>query len=324
MPTTRTDYQDLQRRKAPWLRPLRRAAQVGLARACLALARLMPMPALQALGRGLGLLGMVVAPGERRVADYQLALALPQIPAAQRRRLIRRCFQHLGMTAVEFLAMPRIRRKGEEWLRLEGAEHLVAAHARGQGVVLVTAHVGNWELLSAAHDRLRIPMLAVARPLTSPALNRIILELRRSPYSEIVERGTPAASRKLLAGLKSGRVLIVLIDQDIEAQSVWVKFFGMPAKTPRVAASLALRLGTAVVTGFDERLPDGRHCIHFQEVPVPEVLRQDPDGERLLTQALSDRIEAHVRAHPEQWAWNHRRWLHAPEQPATAPDSSVV
>ncbi len=318
MSDIRPEYEALWPRKTRWLRPVRRRLQVWLARGAMALADRIPVPALQALGRSLGRLAYRFARTERAVCEHQLRKALPDLDAAGLDRLVRACFENLGMTAVEVLALPRLRREALRWLTMEGAEVLRAAHARGKGVIVVTCHSANWELLNLVFNELRIPVLGVARPLSNPRLNDLLLRARHSPYVEIMQRGTKNSPRQLLAALKRGKALVLHIDQDLDVQSVHVDFFGVPARTPRVAASLALRLDVPLVTGFDRRLPDGRHVMRFEAVPIPAALRASPDPERELTQLLSLAIESHVRAWPEQWAWNHRRWLHPPEPESTA------
>jgi KDO2-lipid IV(A) lauroyltransferase len=306
------DYKPLEPRKSARSRAARRWLQYWAARGVLALTGRLTIPAAQRLGRWIGRLGYRLERKERGVCEYQMGLAMPDLPSGERDRLIRRCFEHMGMAAVEVLAMPRLRRESARWLIIAGEEALRAAHAQGRGVMVVTAHCGNWELLALAADRLRLPMTAVARPLHNARLNGLLLRQRNTEFMEIALRGTKSASRALLQALKHGRALIVAIDQDIDAQSVYADFLGKPARTPRVAASLALRLDVPIVSVFDERLPDGTHRMQFAAVPVPAAVRTAPDPELALTQALNDIISAHIRRVPEQWGWNHRRWLHQP------------
>jgi len=316
MSDIRPEYESLWPRKWRWLRPLRRLLQYWLARGALALVGRLSLPALQRLGRGLGLLVYRFGRTDRAVCLHQLQQAFPERSAGERERIARTCFTHLGMTALEMLALPRLAREGERWLTLERAEVLREASDRGRGVILVTCHSGNWELLNTAVNRLKIPSLAVARPLNNPRLNALVLQARRSEYLEVMLRGSKDSPRQLLKALKQGKALILLIDQDLDAQSVYVDFFGVPARTPRVAASLALRMNVPIVTAFDRRLPDGTHILRFAEVAVTEGIRSAGDPDRALTQAITDGIEAHIRSWPEQWAWNHRRWLHPPQEGA--------
>ena len=120
----------------------------------------------------------------------------------------------------------------------------------------------------------------------------------------------PAA--KLLHALRHGRVIGLLIDQDIDAPGAFVEFFGRPAWTPTGAALLALRSRCPVVTGFAVRRGDGTMRLEF-DPPVAPPAGDDLEADvARLTAALTARIERQVRAHPEQWVWMHRRWRHQP------------
>ncbi|HKI99926.1 MAG TPA: lysophospholipid acyltransferase family protein [bacterium] len=298
------------------LKPLRQGAVYVVVRGLVFLAGRLSLRALQRLGRVLGRLVYRFSARYRRLAHLQLAMALPELSEAERTRIARQCMEHQGMTLLETIALPRLRRRPTPWLRLENEELLVAAHARGRGVVLVTAHAANWELLPIALERLRIRAMAVASTLTNPRLNRLIGEIRRFEYMDVAERGSETSPRQLLGCLKRGDALVLVNDVDIEAQGVFVDFFGIPANTPRAPASLALKLDTPLLTYFDTRLPDGSHVLRFQEVPITEAIRTAADPVRSLTQAVSDQVEAHIRAHPEQWMWNHRRWKRRPPDEA--------
>ena len=294
------------------LKPLRQGAVYALVRGLMVVAGRLSLARLQALGRLLGRLVYRLSERQRRLCHLQLAMALPELSKAERVHIARRSLENQGMTLLETMALPRLRRTGAPWLRLEGAECFSGAHARGRGVVLVTAHAANWELLPIALERLRIRALAVASTLTNPRLNEIVSAIRRFEYMDVAERGSETSPRQLLSCLKRGDALVLVNDVDIEAQGVFVDFFGIPANTPRAPASLALKLDAPVVTYFDTREPDGTHVLRFQEVPVTEAIRVSADPVRALTQAITAQAEAHIRAHPDQWVWNHRRWKRRP------------
>ena len=302
------------------LKPLRQGLVYLLARGLLFLAARLSLPRLQALGRALGSLAYRVDARQRNLSLVQLELALPGLSATERKVVARRSMEGQGMTVLELMALARLRRAGVPLLRTEGEELLVEAHARGRGVVLVTAHAANWELLPIVLERRRIRALAVVSTNANPRINRILGEIRRFEYMDVAERGSETSARQLLSCLKRGDVLILAIDADIEAQGVFVDFFGIPANTSRAPASLALKLDAPLLTYFDARQPDGTHVMRFREVPVTPEIRAAEDPVRALTQAVSDQAEAHVRAHPEQWMWNHRRWKRRPpgEAPAAA------
>lgn len=300
---------------------VRRRLQYGLVWLFLAFAARLPVRTSQMLGRWSATLLLPFVPRDRAICDYQLQLVYPELHPRERKRLARRTFQNLGMTLWEMLATPRIRREVDRWLHLEDGAVLQEAHAEGKGVILITGHMANWELLGIALQRLRVPAQAVARTLVNTPLNDLVIKHRESDYLRIVQRGSEGSARQLLSCLKQGDVLLLVIDHDVEVPSVFVDFFGMPANTPRAAASLALRLGVPVVSGFDRRLADGTHRIRFRRISPPKGIRNDQEGIQRYTQVFSDAIEAHIRECPEQWTWNHRRWKRKPGNSAEQPDA---
>ncbi|MBI4083610.1 MAG: lysophospholipid acyltransferase family protein [Candidatus Lambdaproteobacteria bacterium] len=311
------DYTGMVRRRSKRWQPLRHALEYGLARAMLALTALIPVPLAQRCGRWTGALGYRLARDHRAVMRYQLAMALPERcagagGAAERERIVRACFGHLGMTLWEALALPRIRREAGRWVLLENAQALRAAHGRGRGVIVLTGHMGNWELLSAVFERLRIPAQAMVRTMVNRRIHALMQRRRTSAFLGLIERGSPASPRQMLSSLKRGEALIFAIDQDIEGQGVFVDFFGIPAHTPRVAAALALKHDVPVVTAFGVRRPDGTHLFRFEPLSLPPRAGNDADATLACTQVFSRAIEAAVRTHPEQWAWHHRRWKRRP------------
>jgi KDO2-lipid IV(A) lauroyltransferase len=196
----------------------------------------------------------------------------------------------------------------EGWERVEALRAGRAEGAQGgagRGVLIVTGHCGNWELLAAAINCRGLGMRVVARALDEPELQDLLVAFRRRFGSESIERGRPGAARELLRALREG-ALGMLIDQDTRVDGVWVPFFGRPAYTPVGAAKVALRPGVAAVPTFIERRPDGTHLARF--LPPLDL----PPDETEATAAMTRAIEAQIRRRPEQWVWMHRRWRRQP------------
>ncbi len=307
------EYPRFSRQRIKRFQPLRRKLQYGVVWIFLTLAAYLPVKASQSMGRWLGALLYLVIRRDRSISEYQLRMAFPELDGPALQRLARRCFQHLGITFFETLAIPRIRREAARWVRLEGEEAIRTAYGGGRGVILVTAHVGNWELLAVAFEELQIPVQAMARTIPNSLVNDLIIRHRESEYLKVVQRGSSQSPRQLLRCLKHGDVLLLVLDHDIPTQGVFVNFFGIPAHTPRVAASLALKLKVPIVMGLGTRMADGSQVFRFESFPVPDTLQSNAEGIHGLTQSINDIIEAHIRANPEQWTWNHRRWKRRPE-----------
>jgi KDO2-lipid IV(A) lauroyltransferase len=266
-------------------------------------------PAVQRFGRALGRLAWTAGRRDRRRALDHIALALPELPAAGRRRLARASFVHQGVNLAEIL---HLRRAGcaavEEWVDEEGWNRVEALRAAGRPILVLTGHCGNWELLAALINCRGLRMSVVARRLDEPELQELLLGLRRRYGTETIERGEPGAARRLLAVFRDGGALGMLIDQDTKVEGVWVPFFGRDAYTPVGAAKIALKLGAAVVPSFIERSADGRHRVRFGE---PLALPEDATE---ATAAMTAAIEEQVRRVPEQWVWMHRRWRRRPPE----------
>jgi len=261
----------------------------------------------QCVGRALGGAGWLLARRDRRRALEHLALALPELAAADRERLGRASFRHLGAMLGECLWLAsRDATEVSRRVALTGWEEVERARAAGRPILILTGHCGNWELLAAALNTRGLGMAVVARELDDPGLQEALLGLRARFGTRTIVRGTPGAARELLRTLRSGGALGMLIDQDTRVEGVWVDFFGRPAWTPSGAADIARRFAAAVLPTFVERLADGSHRA---AIGAPLELPDDPVA---ATQRMSDAIEAQIRRVPEQWVWMHRRWRRQP------------
>lgn len=264
-----------------------------------------------AVGRRLGDLLWWVLPRRRAVAldNLQRAFGEECTPTGIR-RLGRRSFQNVGMNLVEgccyFLRPTDVMLSR---VRMEGREHLQAAAAHGRGVLVLTAHFGNWELLAGAHGLSGLPLSIVTRPLDHPLFEDFAARFRRRSGADLIVK--KQAVREVLTALRCHRMVGILLDQNAtRAEGVFVPFFGSPASTSKGLALLALRTGAPVVPIFLRREPDGRHCMDVSPaLPPPE------DGEVATYTATFNRvIEAAIRRAPEQWFWMHDRWRTRPRE----------
>jgi KDO2-lipid IV(A) lauroyltransferase len=196
-------------------------------------------------------------------------------------------------------------------VEVRGAEHVEKAMAAGRGALMVTCHIGNWELHGVAHGLLFGAIHVVARPLDNPLLDRRLCALRTIGGNTVVYKQRALA--QILRALREGGGIAILIDQNVHpGDGLFVDFFGRKAATTTVAAALAVKTGCALVPCRTELLRDGRYRLTY----APAV-EWTPSGDRqrdvaCLTQRLTRQIEAWVRETPEQWLWMHRRWKTRP------------
>ena len=277
-------------------------------------------PALAAwLGRRLGDLLFVALPGRRRLALRNLGTAFPELDSRARRRLARGACQHLGLMAMELCAaLARPLAWTLARIDIDGVDSLksvMEAHGRA---LLLTGHLGNWELLSAGHRLTNYSLAVVARPLDSGWLDLLARRLREKTGVELVDKRQ--ALRPVLTALRRGRLVGILLDQNAARdEAVFVPFFGVPASTSRSVAVLALRTGAPVVPVFIRREADGHHRIRIEPALVPPVGSDREGAVRELTALCTARVEAAIRRAPEQWFWMHNRWRTRPAEERRPP-----
>lgn len=259
------------------------------------------------LGARLGRAAGRVAAGERRRVERNLCGALgmrPDDPAT--RRLALAVFEHLGRSAGELAWAWREASRVRDLARFApGAlETLRRLTAGGRGVLFVTGHIGNWELLSWAVRVAGIPCAPVGRRSYDPDLNALIEAWRRRWGAGMLWRESPRIAEEIAAAIDAGVSVGVLIDQATELPSVHVPFFGRPARTVIGPARLALARRIPVVVGTIRRRPEGYHVIEVHESPPPD----GPDPAVAWTAAWTAALERAIRDEPEQWVWMHDRW----------------
>jgi Kdo2-lipid IVA lauroyltransferase/acyltransferase len=275
-----------------------------------------PLPLALWLGRRVGDVVYTAMPRRRRIALSNLGRAYPELPEAERRRLARRAAQHLGMTLVE---LPRLLTAPlDETLariRLDGIEHLHAAmQAHGRALVL-TAHLGNWEILCAAHRLTEYGLSVVVRPLDARWLDAVAVKLRRRTGVDVIDKR--GALRPVLEALRRGRMVGILMDQNAaRREGVFVEFFGHPASTSRSLALLAVRTGAPVIPIFARRAAGTGHTVVIRPA-LPAPTSNDPEAAVVeLTARCTAEIERAIRQAPEQWLWSHDRWRTRPSSDA--------
>ncbi|ARE38484.1 Lipid A biosynthesis lauroyl acyltransferase [Rhodovulum sp. P5] len=245
----------------------------------------------------------VVAPlaGYLSRAEANLHLIHPRMPKAVRRRIARAVADNAGRTLIEnYSTQDFLARMADATPHGPGLAALEAARAAGRPVILVTGHFGNYEAARAALVARGFRIGGLYRPMANRFFNahyKRTMEAFGGPVFPQGRKGTAGFVRHL----KAGGILVLLTDQHDRRGPV-LSFMGHPARTALSAAELALRYGADLIPFYARRLPDGLSFDIEIEAPVPHT-----DAEQ-MTQALNDRLEARVRAAPEQWFWIHRRW----------------
>jgi len=273
----------------------------------------LPLPVALALGQGLGWLYGSVIRFHRRDAWEALRRSLPEKNAAERAAILSRMYRNLGMNLVETLRLAALpRERLAELLTFEGAEHLHAALARGRGVLVLSAHIGNWDLLCTLAPYFNYPTTIITKEIRNRALNELWMETRR----RFGLKFAPAhhSYRQCLHALRNNEIVGFILDQNmIRDEGVFVDFFGQPACTTPGLAFMSAQSRAPVVPVFILRRKGGRHLVRVSPLLEPPPDRR-PETIREYTQRYTRIIEDVVRQYPEQWIWIHRRWRTVPQE----------
>ncbi len=241
-------------------------------------------------------------PKLRRVAKKNLEIA--NIPDEG---VIDGVYRSIARLLATFAQFPSLTPEAvHKLVRYEGLDNFQTAMARGRGVLVATAHFGNWELSAFAHGFLTGPMHVVVRPLDNPRVDALVERYRALSGNPIIEKKD--AARSILKALKSGAAVGILIDQNVTLdEGVFIDFFGKKACAGSAFAKLAHHSGAAVIPGYALWHEDeGRYAIHFEaEVEMTGDVQAD-------TQRIHARLENAIRRHPDQYLWLHRRWKTRP------------
>jgi len=288
---------------------------------------LLPLRAALLLGSAVGRLAWPLARETRRQMLASLAVAYPERTPAEREAIARASLVHLAWLAAEIVTLPRYDRRLEDYVRFAGDAEQVFREAigHGRGLVCVTGHVGNWELMARRVARAGIPNSGIAKASHDARMNRYMERFRAEGGVGTLWRENPSTARAMIRVFKEGKALGLLIDQDTSVQGVFVPFFGRLAFTPRAAGDLAMRFRAPVVVAWCRRRgpgPDAGHEIRAVDVPYDA---EAPDREleaRRVTAACTAQLEAAIREHPEEWVWMHERWKTQPPPGEGAKDNA--
>jgi Kdo2-lipid IVA lauroyltransferase/acyltransferase len=303
----------------PWAKRTRRTLRVWAIRAALWLGAALPFRLTWMLGGLAGRVAWWVARRDRNLAIEHLARAMPELQEGERRAIARASFIHFGHAAAEIAQADHIQEYIERYVVLDDKAEALAreAFSGGKGIVCITGHLGNWELLIRRIVKAGFPFTVVAARSWDPRLDTLIEGFRLRGGVPTVFREDPTGGRKLLKSFREGKGLGILIDQDTKVQSVFVPFFGHLASTPRAAADLAMRFGVPVYAGASRRRgsrPGDGYEVVWEHIPYdPEAPDKEAEALKITAEGTAA-LERFIRRAPAEWVWMHRRWKTKPPE----------
>jgi Kdo2-lipid IVA lauroyltransferase/acyltransferase len=271
-----------------------------------------PRPMARKLGDLLGEAGFRLDRRRRNIALDNLTLALgDELNPGQRREMAKAVYRHMGQILFEVgWSLTASAAELDRHVRIEGLAHYRAAFEKGKGVLAITGHLGNWELLSIVADRARIPINVLYRPLDFTPLNLFFENLRGRFGAHLIP--TSHAMIRIVRALRKKEAVAILMDQSADwYDGVWVDFFGHRTCTNKGMALIALKSRAPVLPAFLYREENGFRAVFGPEIPLVVTGDKTKDIEA-NTLNYSKAVERGIRRHPEQWFWVHRRWKNKP------------
>jgi KDO2-lipid IV(A) lauroyltransferase len=274
----------------------------------------LPRSVARAIGAALGAIAFHAVQRLRKVAEKNLALAFPKTSAREHQQILRKLYRNLGWQLAEFCQMSKYTPEStQSFIRYEGLEHYLAARRKGNGVLIVTGHLGAWELSSFYHSLMGYPMSMVIRRLDNAKVDSLVNHIRCLHGNRVLHKDDFA--RGLLAAMRSGETVGILMDTNMTPpQGVFVPFFSKAACTASGLARVAMKTGASVLPGFmlwEES--EQKYVLHFGE-EIPMLRTGDDESDAVTNTAhCTAVIESYIRRYPDQWLWVHRRWKTRPE-----------
>lgn len=249
----------------------------------------------------------LAVPKLRRVARANLAFAYSELNPQKRERIIDDVFENIARMLVSFARFPDLTAASiGGWISYDGLENYEAAKRCGRGVLIATAHLGNWELSAFAHALMTEPMNVMIRPLDNPLVDELVERRRALSGNRLIYKWD--AARAVIKALRNNEAAGILIDQNTSvSEGIFVNFFGKPACAGSAFAKLAHHTGAPVIPGF--ALWDAaarRYVLRFY--PRIELTGDAAEDTRRIHSVL----EEIIRSYPDQWMWIHRRWKTRP------------
>jgi len=252
------------------------------------------------------------SPLARPRLEYNLKVACPELTPVELKRLSWLNFRNHAKAYADLMQLPRTR-VGEmrPLLKVSGLEHLEQARAIGKGVLVVSCHMGSYEVVAAIWSATLTPVSFFAEELEPRALFEWYRDTRARLGISVLPLNI-SGLRKVLQALRDNEMVITAIDRDITGTGRKLPFFGRPAPIPMGPAQMALRMGTPLLPVCVYRLPDDSYMAEAAPLVIAESTGDADADEARVTHELLRPIEEFIRRHPEQWHVPHRIWEGGP------------
>jgi len=272
------------------------------------LAQILPGRVVDLMAFVLGRLAYALLASRRRIARDNLTRAFKDEKSpGEIEEIIKNVFLDAARTSVEFARQPVYTpEKILSMFTCEGMEHLEAVRENGRGAMLVSGHLGNWELLAGWIAALEYPLDLLVGHQHNEKVNDLLISFRRALGVGIIPVGV--AARGVIKALRAKRMIAVVSDQHAASGGAVVEFFGRPAATYKGPAAFAAKVDCPILCGVSVRRGYNRHHAVIMPPLYPPHTGDMEKDILIMTQAYTSQLEECIRRYPDQWLWTHRRW----------------
>jgi KDO2-lipid IV(A) lauroyltransferase len=274
---------------------------------------LLPLSGARRVGSFLGGIAYRLLGRRRAIAVDNLTRAFPDKSHDEILRIAKGSFRNYGIAILEFLWFPRFDDATlARAVRIRNPEIMAANAAPGKGLIMLSGHFGNWELIALGVSRLtRMPITIIVQEQSNRLIDGVINRHRCLMGNRVVPMGM--SIREILRTLHQGGVIAIAPDQSGPQEGPFVEFFGQMVATHQGPAAFSLRSGAPMLYGFIFRQKDGNYEAVLEKVDSSDLASDDPGNIVELTRRHTLLLERYIREYPDHWLWMHRRWKHTLE-----------
>ncbi len=265
-----------------------------------------------ALGKRIGDMLRLLSKKRYNITFDNISKSFPEKSDIECKNIAVDSYRNLGITMIELMAIPKLTEQElKNKIIYENIELIEEKRKLGNGVILLSGHYGNWELLAyTAGYFTGITVSIIVKPQRNETADKILNSYRTNHNNTVVSMYN--AARTIVTQLRKGNMIALLADQSAtKDKDIFVDFFGRPAATYESPAAMALRLNAPIVMGFAVRQKDGTYRVKLDEIPFNDI-KDHEDAVKILTERHVQALENQIRIRPDLWAWQHKRWKHTP------------
>jgi KDO2-lipid IV(A) lauroyltransferase len=273
---------------------------------------LLPLSGVRWLGRNLGAFVFDFLGYRKEVTLGNLRRAFPEKSDDEIMQIARGAYKNVAISLFELVWYPKMSREQvSKSMHFVNPDVLRNAYNKGKGLLILTAHFGNWELLGGCIVvEFGFPVSGIAKTQTNRLVNRSIDERRRRFGNKVIPMET--SLREVMRALRDGEAVGIVADQAAPKENVQIEFFGTKLPTHQGPSVFSLKMGSPLIAVFSVRRPDGSFDAYVEEVPSADLKDYNDENVTELTRRHVKITEDFIRRFPDQWMWMHKRWKHVP------------